>query len=176
MSDVFVRGRRQGRGRGVTRAASDRIGGAVSPDLFANLLDQWECQQVVLRFTAHFDAGEYDQMEAYFAPDAVWHQALGPIRGRDELRHRMASFPKDLVMRHVLTNTRTTLTGTDVAVVDSYFTVYLAKQADDHATPVATDGPRNIGRYHDRLCRIDGRWMLHERQVRFDLTIPAPGS
>jgi hypothetical protein len=147
----------------------------VTRELAVGLPDQWECQQVVLRFTAHFDAGEHEQMEQYFAPDAVWYQALGPIRGRGELRQRLASLPGDLVMRHVLTNLRTTLTGPDEAVVDSYFTVYLQRR-DGESAPVATDGPRNIGRYADRLRRIDGRWLLCERRVTFDLTVPPPAA
>jgi SnoaL-like protein len=138
-----------------------------------HIADEWQTQQVVLRFTAHFDAGEHERMELLFAPDAVWHQARGPIHGRAELRQRMASLPPDQVMRHVLTNLRTTMLSRDEAVVDSYFTVYLQRRSGDTTAPTATRGPRSVGRYRDRLRRIEGRWLLYERRVTFDLTLPA---
>jgi hypothetical protein len=138
----------------------------------AALADEWETQQVVLRFTAHFDAGEHGRMEEYFAPDGVWYQARGPIRGHQELRERMAALPKHQIMRHVLTNLRTTLVSQDEAVVDSYFTVYLQERSQDDSSPVSTPGPRNVGRYRDCLRRIGGRWLLNERRVTFDLRLP----
>ena len=134
------------------------------------LVDLWTCSQVVLRFTAHFDAGEHAEMETYFAPDGVWFQARGPIYGRIELRERMASMPANQLMRHVLTNIRPTIVGTDLAVVDSYFTVYLQTTSTGEL-PVTTSGPRNVGRYHDVLKRVEGRWLVAERTVHFDLKI-----
>jgi len=143
-------------------------------DPSSRVVDEWECQQVVLRFTAHFDAAEHREMEKYFAPDGVWYQARGPIHGHEQLRERMAALPTDQVMRHVLTNLRTTLAGSDEAIVDSYFTVYLQKRpagADASSSPVSTPGPRNIGRYRDVLRRREGRWLLFERRVMFDLKV-----
>ena len=137
-------------------------------------IDEWECQQVVLRFTAHFDVFEHEEMERYFAPDGVWYQALGPICGIEELRARMRGLSREQVMRHVLTNLRTTFISDDESAVDSYFTVYHEKWADGQGTresPMPTYGPRNIGRYHDRLRRIVGRWLIYERRVTFDLRV-----
>jgi hypothetical protein len=142
-------------------------------DLLSRVADEWLAQQVILRFVAHLDAGEHECMERFFAPDAVWYQAQGPIRGRAELRERLASLPHDQIVRHVLTNLRTTMISRDEALVESYFTVYLQRRSGDAAAPVATQGPRHIGRYHDRLRRIDGEWLLSERQTTFDLTLPS---
>ncbi len=144
---------------------------AQTPDHASTLDDEWATQQVVLRFTANFDAREHGRMEEDFAPDGVWYQALGIIRGRDGLRRSMAAFPTDLHMRHVLTNLRTTFVNADVAVVDSYFTVYVETRVPDVGPPVTTKGAKNIGRYHDRLERIEGRWLLAERQPEFDFKL-----
>jgi hypothetical protein len=136
--------------------------------------DEWSTQQLVVRFTANFDAGEHSQMAEDFAPNAVWYQALGPIHGRDELRTRMTELPPDLLMRHVLTNLRTTFLGRDEAVVDSYVTVYLQDRLPQHDAAVPTHGAKHLGRYRDRLRRIDGRWLLDERRVTFDFRLPDP--
>jgi len=135
----------------------------------ASVLDEWECQQAVLRFTAHSDAGEHRQMEQYSAPEGFWHQALGLIHGLDELRERLDSLPPDQLMRHVLTNLRTTITGRDEAVVDSYFVVYLEGRSENGDAPVLTNGPRTVGRYRDSMRRLGGRWLICERQVTFDM-------
>ncbi len=134
--------------------------------------DEWETQQVVVRFTAHFDAVEGDRMEQYFAPAAVWYQPRGPVRGRAELRERMAAFPRDVTMRHVITNLRTSFLGPDDALVESYFTLYKGTRVQSGEEAVITHGPKNVGRYHDRLRRIDGRWLLDERRVTFDFSLP----
>jgi hypothetical protein len=84
----------------------------------------------------------------------------------------MAELPRDQIMRHVLTNLRTTIISQDEAVVDSYFTVYLQRKPEDGALPVKAHGPKNVGRYRDRLRRIDGCWLLDERIVIFDIKLP----
>jgi hypothetical protein len=145
---------------------SNRIG-----DLRSSWQDEWETQQVVIRFTAHFDAGEHDEMASFFAPEAVWYQARGPIHGVDELLIRMAALPADQLMRHVLTNLRTTIVSADEAIVDSYVTVYLQPGADP-CRIVESFGPKNFARYRDRLRRVDGRWLIDERRVVFDLKFP----
>jgi hypothetical protein len=142
-------------------------------DLLSRIADEWLTQQVILRFVAHLDAGEHERMEPLFAPDAVWYQAQGPVHGRAELRERLATLPDDHIVRHVLTNLRTTMIGRDEALVESYFTVYLQQQSGDAEAPVAAQGPRHVGRYHDRLRRIDGQWMLSERRTTFDLVLPS---
>jgi hypothetical protein len=153
-----------------------QIPGDVAPtgSALGTVADLWACSQVVLWFTAHFDAGEYAEMEQYFAPDGVWFQARGPIHGRGELRERMASMPADQVMRHVLTNLRPTFISADQVLVDSYFTVYLEPRPTG-VLSVPTAGARNVGRYRDTLRKIDGHWLLSERSVHFDLKLsPSP--
>lgn len=149
-----------------TEATPDLAG-----DAGARLRDEWECQQVVLWFTAHLDASEYEEMERYFTSDGIWHQARGPVRGHQELRERLRSFDPDRIWRHVLTNLRTTILDREHAVVDSYFTVYIQQRGGDRTTPVVTPGPRHVGRFRDRLRRVDNTWLLAERQVIFDLKI-----
>ena len=84
----------------------------------ANGVAEWQCCQVVLRFTGHFDAREYGEMEQYFAPDGVWHRADGNIEGREGLRHSMRARPPGLFVRHVITNLRASILSPSEAVVE----------------------------------------------------------
>src|SRR5690606_32881458 len=82
------------------------------------------CEDVVHRFSAHFDAFEHEEMERYFAPDARWARHDGDIRGLGQLRERMARRPTNTVVRHVITNLRTTMLSPDRAEVESYVLVF----------------------------------------------------
>ena len=129
----------------------------------------FECQDAVLRFTAHFDAGEYREMEAFFAPDGVWKRPDGDIVGIDDLRRRMAALKNDWVMRHVISNARTTIVSAGRAVVDSYFTVYMhVFGAETPTVPAPLAGPLSVGRYHDELVLIEGVWKIALRHPTHD--------
>lgn len=128
------------------------------------------CQDTVLRFTAHFDAGEYLEMETFFAPDGVWKRPDGNIVGTEALRQRMAALPGNWMMRHVITNLRTRIVDADHAHVDSYFTVYMHVFGAEAVTrPAPLAGPLSVGRYHDELVRVDGVWKISLRHPVHDL-------
>ncbi|MEO7242220.1 MAG: nuclear transport factor 2 family protein [Variovorax sp.] len=128
------------------------------------------CQDAVLRFTAHFDNGEYREMEIFFAPHGIWKRPDGDIVGIAAMRERMAALKNDWVMRHVITNLRTSVIDADHAHVDSYFTVYMHVFGSEPVTrPAPLSGPASVGRYHDELVRVDGAWKIALRQPIHDL-------
>lgn len=136
-------------------------------------LEHWaavmRCEAAVLRFTAHFDAREYHEMERYFAPDGLWKRHEGDVRGVIQLRERMAQFKPDFLMRHVITNMRTTLHSRQTATVDSYVTLYMHVYGD--AVPplhAPLNGPVVVGRYVDDMRCIDGDWKIQIRQPIHD--------
>ena len=47
---------------------------------------QLACQASVMSFMAHFDADEFDAMQALFAPDGTWVRSDGTIRGLADLQ------------------------------------------------------------------------------------------
>lgn len=136
-------------------------------------LDHWIsvkcCEDAILRFTAHFDAGQYREMERYFSVDGIWKRRDGDIEGIEQLRVQMAKRKPDRVMRHVISNVRTTLHSADHATVDSYVTLYMHVYGDQPAPVQAPlGGPVVVGRYKDEMRRIDGCWKIQVRQPVHD--------
>ena len=111
-------------------------------------------------------------MERLFASDGIWKRADGEVRGVAQLRTFMASRPQGIVIRHVLSNLRTTLLDDERAVVDSYVTVYRYDFSDVPSLPAPLVGPDLVGRYRDELvCEADV-WKLKVREVMVDFKRP----
>lgn len=138
-------------------------GGASCGLTWADILD---CERVVLRFTAAFDASDLNGMLAEFAFDGVWQRMEGAVRGHDGLRALMDARPPGLLVRHVVTNMRVTPAGPGSAACTSYVTVY----RHDHggAKPVPPEQPALVGVYHDVLHKADQTWLLSGRSVSAD--------
>ncbi|RYF54912.1 MAG: hypothetical protein EOO27_22470 [Comamonadaceae bacterium] len=140
--------------------------GAVPSQAEAAMASAWACEQSILRFTAALDRGDSDEMKRYFRVDGTWRGGpVGTVRGHSGIDELLTSREPDTVMRHVITNTRTTeLLGGEM-LAESYVTVYLFTA---HA---AVDlRPTAIGRYLDRLSLNAGTWIINDRQVLVDIT------
>jgi hypothetical protein len=127
-----------------------------------------DCENVVLRFMAHFDAGEYEQMTSLLAPDGVWHQMDGDIRGPGELVPRLSKRPAGVLVRHVITNLRTEILTTESAVVHSYVTVLRHDFPGAIQPPAPLLLPLAMGRYRDELVRSQGRWQILNKKIMLD--------
>ncbi len=128
----------------------------------------WRCQEAVVRFTCHFDAGEYAAMEAYFARGGVWRRTEGDVIGLDQLRAFLARRGTRVLARHLLSNMRTSLHTADSATVDSYVTAYRATVPEGHGGPVPLGPPFLVGRYRDDLIVEEGSWRIARRELRVD--------
>lgn len=122
------------------------------------------CVDAVVRFTWYFDDGEVDAAVELFAADGVWQRRGGDLVGHEGLRRLMAS-RGDVLARHVLSNHRVSLTGTDGAVVESYVTAY---RAAGPSRPARLDQPLLVGRYRDVLARAEGSWKIRRRSLHVD--------
>ena len=125
----------------------------------------WQCQEAVVRFTCHFDAGEHEAMEAYYASNGVWRRSDGDVLGLEQLRAFLARRGTRVLARHVLSNMRTTVHATDRATVDSYVTAYRA-EATNVPAPLAR--PLLVGRYRDELVLEHGSWRIARRELMVD--------
>lgn len=127
----------------------------------------WAAEQSIRKFTAALDAGDTDEMCRWFAADAVWIRSTGTIEGHSGVRRFVAEIPPTTTMRHVVSNTCTAMDSPGRLRASSYFTVYL----DDNDETVARSPltPVAVGRYLDRLELVDGRWIIVEREVLFDI-------
>jgi len=120
-------------------------------------------EDVVIRFTASFDARDIEGMVQLFADSGVWKRPDGDIAGVAGLRAFMNRRSPGVFTRHVISNMRTTVED-DRAVVESYVTVYRHDFADRPALPAPLDGPDVVGRYRDVLVNERGAWKLLERE------------
>ncbi len=131
-------------------------------------LDAMRCQDVVVRFTCHFDLGEHEAMLALFAPQGLWHRREGEVRGRKGLSSFLQERGQRWLTRHLLTNLRTTFPADAAAVVDSYVTAYRAeRRAGDAVHDLGR--PLLIGRYRDELVLTEGTWLISSRRLIEDL-------
>lgn len=122
------------------------------------------CVDNVVRFTWSFDDGDVDAVVDLFAADGVWHRSDGDVVGHEGLRRLMAS-RGDMLARHVLSNHRVSLTGTDSALVESYVTAY---RATGPLRPARLEQPLLVGRYRDVLARAEGSWKIQRRSLHVD--------
>ena len=125
--------------------------------------ETWGPEDVVIRFTACFDAHDIEGMAQLFAETGVWKRPDGDIVGIAGLRAFMSRRSPRVLTRHVISNMRTTVEKASV-VVDSYVTVYRHDFADQPALPAPLDGPDVVGRYRDVLVNEEGTWKLSMRE------------
>ncbi len=135
---------------------------------FANALDVQKCQEVVLRFMALFDAGDFKAMEQHIVPGLVWQRPDASVNGIEQFREIMPKRDPKMLVRHVITNQLSSKIGTDRVVVTSYFTVYRQVLAEAGKLPGALSGPASVGRYRDELVREDGAWKICAKETRVD--------
>jgi len=135
------------------------------------MADQLECQQNLLAFMGHFDMDEFQAMEAYLAPDAVWVRADGVLHGPEGLRAWAAKRQPGILVRHVLSNFRMRAISEHEVHVDSYAMVFRKDLQPGDATPAPMAGPVLMGRYEDVMRKVDGRWLIAHKSVKLDFKL-----
>ena len=132
---------------------------------------QLECQHNLIEFMGHFDLDEFQAMENYLAPDAVWVRADGVLHGVKDLRAWAAKRQPGILVRHVLTNFRCrTVSDTEVHV-DSYCMVFRKDMQPGDKTPASMSGPVLMGRYEDVMRKVNGRWLIAHKSVQLDFKL-----
>lgn len=126
----------------------------------------YECEDTVLRFLAHFDAGRFEQMKSLFDVTGQWRRPTVTISGHKGIDDQFASRTPGRLLRHMVTNLRTTVLSPTHARVDSYFVLYTGEAGTAAQHPIT---PTAIGRYEDSLHNDGKSWRIHERDVHFDI-------
>ena len=126
------------------------------------------CEQVILKFTAYFDAGEYSKMEHLFATKGVWKRQDGDINGLEHFKDWSRGRTSSIFVRHVLSNLITTVVDPGRVLVESYVTVYRQDFVGAPVVPAGMNGPALLGRYHDVVIEEGGQWKLARREVEID--------
>jgi hypothetical protein len=143
--------------------------------------DHLAITNLLAEYPERFDAGDFDAFAALFA-HGTWFASAGEPPGAEPVRRWCA---ENILLYDGLPHTRHCFTNVSIGIdaeagtaeVRSYVTVWQAL-ADFPLQAVF------VGRYLDRLERLDGRWWFRERGVRPDLigdlrrhmrTPPPPG-
>lgn len=129
------------------------------------LLEQ-QARDCIVRFTCHFDAHEYVEMEQFFSPTGIWKRAEGDWVGLEGLRAGAALRARSIYVRHVLTNMRVDLVNDHECLVHSYFQVF-KKPVRPNEGSLTT--PALIGQYHDELERAGSGWKIKFRQASVEI-------
>lgn len=132
---------------------------------------QFECQQNLIEFMGHFDLDEFDAMEAYLAPDAVWVRGDGVLNGAADLRAWAAKRQPGILVRHVLSNFRCRAVSDTEVHVDSYCMVFRKDMQPGDKAPASMAGPLLMGRYEDVMRKVNGRWLIAHKSVQLDFKL-----
>jgi len=130
---------------------------------------QLACQTGLMNFMAHFDADEFEAMQAWFAPNGTWIRADGTIKGLDNLRIWAAERkPGHILVRHLISNLRFETLPEGLVRIHSYVTVYRHDGQPGDARPAPMNGPALVGRYTDDMVLHEGRWKIYHKSVQID--------
>ena len=125
-------------------------------------LDQIEIRQLIARYNIMGDRGRVDEMVTVFAPGARLRAVDATATGHAEIGRLLGgnpTTPRHTVTRHHLGTQLIEVAG-DSASARTYYMVH------------TNIGPDHHGVYIDRLARIDGRWLITDRDVRLDWQAP----
>ena len=108
------------------------------------------------------DSGRLEDWGELFAQDATFSFQGRTLRGRDEIVREIGGMQPgpERAVKHLLLPSVIDLRSDGTALAWTDMTVLAT--GPDRELRVAT-----MGRYHDRLLRVDGRWRFRERVLVF---------
>ena len=131
-------------------------------------MEDWEVaaregvRETIVRYAHLVDGGRFDDLLELFTEDAILEAGTRPAaHGRAAIRAlfvetgaRLSAAQGRPFIRHHVSTIDVDVQGPDAARARSYFLA------------LTDGGPDHWGRYHDRLVRVDGRWLFQHRRVR----------
>lgn len=134
------------------------------------MLAEHQCEKLIKRFAVLNDEGAYEQMVQMFAPEGTFARPSTPdelIQGRENILAAFKSRPAR-TSRHFISNILVDLTDANNASALSYVLLFTAESGSKESAP-----PYLVGRFKDRLIRIDDQWLFLERLGSVDLRAQA---
>ena len=123
-----------------------------------DLLAREEIRQLISDYNVRGDRGRVAEMLDAFAPNARLRAAGKTALGHDEIAALLSAnptSPRHTMSRHYLSTQHIERDG-ETARARTYFCVLTNIGLDHH------------GLYVDQFARIDGRWLIADREVRLD--------
>ena len=127
---------------------------------------EWDCQKIWRKYYYHVDRREFEQAVDLFTPDVDWLSHGVKCDGRDELLKCLYAALGEGTIRHVLTNTVTTVSDEDHAAVRSYNTLYYTADAEFEKSdgPLQFAGPHRLLDCYAELRRTPEGWRISKRR------------
>jgi hypothetical protein len=123
--------------------------------------DRIAIEQQLARYCRAIDTGDWDLLDAVFAPDAILdYTSPGGIRGAfPEVKAWLAQvLPLFPIRQHYVTNVEVDITG-DTAISRAYLYNPMGRRGDDGQVSLFVTG----GVYRDQWRRTPGGWRIVER-------------
>ena len=126
---------------------------------------EWDCTRTLTRFINALDAGDYETMAGLMAENGVWLRPGGDAIGPAGLLEAMRDRPRDLIIRHVISNVLVEVIDEDNATGITYLTVYRHRGPAPQDGPAPVSGVHMVGVSHNRLVRESGGWRISEKRT-----------
>ena len=126
---------------------------------------EWDCTRTLTRFINALDAGDYETMAGLMAERGVWMRPGGDAIGPGGLLRAMQDRPRDLVIRHVISNVAIQVIDENNATGITYLTVYRHNGSPPESGPAPLTGVQMVGVSHNRLVRESGGWKISEKRT-----------
>lgn len=126
---------------------------------------EWDCTRTLTGFINALDAGDYETMAGLMAENSVWVRRGGDAIGPAGLREAMKERPRDLIVRHVISNVLIEVIDDDNATGITYLTVYRHHGPSPANGPARLDGALMVGVSYNRLVRESGAWKISEKRT-----------
>jgi len=146
-----------------------------SAEALTRIVDERECERLILEYTHLVDFGRAPEIADLFTTDGVWRSDDLVMDSQDEIR---AGFQRRQGVtrrqsRHVCTNIVVNIEG-DQATALSYLVNYRYDSPTGQAeVPSPSGAPKYVGEYRDAFVRTELGWRFKDRYFQLAFVRPA---
>ena len=122
--------------------------------------DREQIEETLYRYASSIDAGDHEHLRTLLADDArAKYGARDWLEGADAVVAFIRDKGADVGWQHHLLSIYHVDVEGDEAAALTYHTSYqIARDRPEEAAVI-------VARYHDRLSRLDGRWLIREKRM-----------
>jgi hypothetical protein len=122
--------------------------------------DREQIEETLYRYASSIDAGDHERLRTVLADDArAKYGARDWLEGADAVVGFIRDKGAGVGWQHHLLSVYHVDVEGDEATALTYHTSYqIARDRPDEAAVI-------VARYHDRLTRLDGRWLIREKRM-----------
>jgi 3-phenylpropionate/cinnamic acid dioxygenase small subunit len=122
--------------------------------------DREQIEETLYRYASSIDAGDHERLRTLLADDArAKYGGRDWLEGADAVVAFIRDKGADVGWQHHLLSVYHVDVDGDEATAQTYHTSYqVTRDRPDEAAVI-------VARYHDRLTRVDGRWLIREKRM-----------